>query len=462
MVRLFNVYIPARSLFLVLAEALLTTVCLLAAFALRLRSDFELALVYEQGLFKILVASSVLMICMYYYDLYDSQMLHRPMEVLTRLFQVLGTATVILALLYYLFPQVQLGRQSLMLWVAFSGPTLLGWRWLFQFLNKYQRLSQRTLILGTGSTGAAVMTEINARPELGLTLLGYVGNAPSETDAHETPFLGRLEQLSEVVEQRRVQRIVLAVEDRRGRLPVDALLELKKTGVIIQDAPELYEAVTGRVLLAALRPSWLLFSDGFCVSRPTLVYKRLASLIFGTAAALITAPLMVIVALAIWLDSGRPILFRQKRIGKGGKPFMILKFRSMRADADGDGAARPAAYNDSRVTRVGHFIRRLRLDELPQLFNIIRGDMYFVGPRPFAANEEIDFSKTIPFYSHRWTVRPGATGWAQVRRGYCATREDNLEKLAYDLYYVKNLSLGLDLLVLFETVKILLLGRGGR
>ncbi|HVB55747.1 MAG TPA: sugar transferase, partial [Candidatus Acidoferrales bacterium] len=219
---------------------------------------------------------------------------------------------------------------------------------------------------------------------------------------------------------------------------------------------------TGKVPIESLRLSWLLFSSGFHVSRPLLIYKRAFSFLISSICFLITAPIMALVAIAIRLDSPGPAIFKQERIGEGGKPFTVFKFRTMVDGADRDDNHRPAEKTDERFTRVGKFLRRTRLDELPQLFNILRGDMYFVGPRPFVPNQEQECLEKIPYYRQRWTVKPGATGWAQINRGYCTTIEDNTEKLAYDLFYIKNISVGLDLLIMFQTIKILLLSRGSR
>jgi lipopolysaccharide/colanic/teichoic acid biosynthesis glycosyltransferase len=224
----------------------------------------------------------------------------------------------------------------------------------------------------------------------------------------------------------------------------------------------MYETLTGMVPLESLKLSWLLFSRGFRASRPMLLYKRATSIIFSLVGLLLALPLMAVIAVAIRLDSKGPVLFRQERLGLRGTIFKLNKFRSMVKDADADGVYRPAQENDLRFTRVGRWLRRARLDELPQLWNILRGDIYFVGPRPFVPNQEREYAEKIPFYGQRWSVRPGATGWAQVNREYCVTLEDNAEKLAYDLFYIKNMSLGLDLLIAFRTIKILLLGRGGR
>jgi lipopolysaccharide/colanic/teichoic acid biosynthesis glycosyltransferase len=231
--------------------------------------------------------------------------------------------------------------------------------------------------------------------------------------------------------------------------------------VQIQDGPQYYENATGKIPLESLRLSWLLFSPGFHVGAGLRIYKRIFSLFLGALAIVLTAPLMLLTMIAIRLDSKGPALFKQKRVGENAHLFTVYKFRSMYDGSDKE-HQRPAEYDDARVTRVGRWLRRTRLDELPQLFNIVKGDMAFVGPRPFVPEQEEEYAAKIPFYRERWLVKPGATGWAQINRGYNATLDDNREKLAYDLFYIKNVSVGLDLFILFLTMKILLLGRGGR
>jgi exopolysaccharide biosynthesis polyprenyl glycosylphosphotransferase len=265
-----------------------------------------------------------------------------------------------------------------------------------------------------------------------------------------------------LVRCQRVARVIVAMAERRGKLPTAELLKLKARGVLIQDGADYFESITGKVPIEAMRLSWLLFSPGFHPSRVRLLYKRIFSLAFAFLVLVLASPLMAIIAFLIRLDSPGPVIYRQKRVGKDGKTFTLYKFRSMQDGADRGGKHAPAQEGDARITRVGNWLRRTRLDEVPQLYNILRGDMYFVGPRPFVPDQEENLAQQIPFYRQRWMVKPGATGWAQVHRGYCASLEDNAEKLAYDLFYVKNMSIGLDLLILFQTIKILILGRGGR
>lgn len=464
MIRFLNAYFPARTLFLGISEALLVALAFMVATIARLgTSDASLMLNYEQGFWKILVVSFAFIMVMYYFDLYDSIVLSNRREVVTRLVQVLGTVCILLAVLYYAIPSLQLGRGIFLIGLAFVTLVLFGWRRLFAVVNTLPQFSERALILGDGPLARPLIGEIESRPELGIRIAGQMRHFENGNGHHAgLTDPEQFDQLMRQVEVFRADRMIIAMGDRRGRLPVEALLRLKSKGLRIQDGAEAYEAMTGKVPIESLRLSWLLFSPGFHVSRPLKLYKRVFSFIISLVCLLLLWPLMLLVGLAIRLDSRGPAIFKQERIGENGKAFTLYKFRTMVDGADRDANLRPAEVIDERFTRVGRWLRRARIDELPQLFNILRGDMYFVGPRPFVPNQEQECVEKIPYYRQRWAVKPGATGWAQVNRDYCATIEDNTEKLAYDLFYIKNISIGLDLLILFKTVKILLLGRGSR
>ena len=462
MVRFFNVCYPVRTLILLCGEAAIIWFSFLAAALIRFGADSSLKLNYEGGLYKIALASVVCLLCLYYYDLYDSFIFSNPREVLTRIVQVLGAACLIMAILYYALPVVRLEAGLFIPGILLIGIFLAGWRKLFVLLNQSSRLASRVVVLGLGPLAEALVPEIENRPEWGVRLVGYLGRAHPAASSKGFQRLGGVEDLAAVVDGERVDEIVIAMGERRGALPVEALLRLKSQGVAIRDGAELYETLTGKVFLESLKLSWLLFSRGFGVSRMMLFYKRATSVIFSGVGLLLALPFMAVIAAAVRLDSKGPVLFRQERVGLRGAIFKLNKFRTMVENADADGIYRPAQENDDRITRVGRWLRRARLDELPQLWNVLQGDMYFVGPRPFVPNQEQECEEKIPFYSQRWSVRPGATGWAQVNREYCATLEDNAEKLAYDLFYIKNMSVGLDLLIMLRTIKILLLGWGGR
>jgi sugar transferase (PEP-CTERM system associated) len=273
---------------------------------------------------------------------------------------------------------------------------------------------------------------------------------------------GGVEDLPGYVKSNRINRVIVAMGDRKGKLPIEQLLAVKSRGVLIQDATEVYEAITGKVPLESLRLGWLLFSPSFSDFRLVLVYKRFASILVATAGLLLSLPLLPFVALAIKLSSRGPILYRQKRVGRDGASFNCYKFRTMRADAEADTGATWAADDDPRITAIGRFLRISRLDEIPQLWNVLKGEMSFVGPRPERPEFVQWLSREIPHYHVRHTIRPGITGWAQVRYRYGNSIEDAKEKLRYDLFYVKNISPGFDLLIVFYTIKIILLGRGAK
>ncbi len=463
MIKLFSAYIPARTLLLATTDALVIAAALVATLALGISAMPSLRLGDEPAFLKISVACLVCMLCMYYYDLYASQVLSNLREGLGRLIQVLGTTCWILALLYYLYPSIQLNWEILVLGFAVIVPSLTAGRRIFLALNGIGPLTERALLLGRGPFGASLAEELQGRPELGMRVMGYLDALPDSSQDGNLGGRGDgIEPALAVIENERVTSVIITMEERRGRLPLDFLLQLKSAGIKVEDGADLYEKVTGKVALNSLCLGRLVFSRGFKLSRTVQCSKRIFSIVLSFTGLVLALPLMGLIALAIRWDSPGDAIFRQKRIGKGGRPFVLYKFRSMEINADADGVPRPAQENDHRLTRVGRWLRKTRLDELPQLYNILRGDMSFVGPRPFVPEQELVLAAQIPFYRHRWAVLPGATGWAQVHRGYCSTLEDNEEKLAYDLFYVRNVSLGLDFLILFLTFKILILGRGGR
>jgi sugar transferase (PEP-CTERM system associated) len=459
MIRLFNAYFPTRTLLLTVTETVLVFLGFVLAVLLWAGTtlDANIYLMYENGIGRIGLVAAVFLVLMYYFDLYSSAILTNRREVLSRLVAVLGSTFVALAALYTIFPEIRLGGTVFWFGVIFMAVSVPLWRSFFFVLNRSARFAERAIIYGDGPLAEPLIEEICQRTELGIRVAGFVGGP---CPVAGIPSFDNVD-LTELVKREGVRKIVVTMGDRRGRLRVEELLKLKASGVQIQDGPEYYETVTGKIPLESLRLSWLLFSPGFHVAAGLRIYKRLFSLLLGGIAIALTAPLMVIVAIAIRLDSKGPVIFRQKRVGEHGELFTVYKFRSMYEGAD-KMQLLPAEHADARVTRVGWWLRRSRLDELPQLFNIIKGDMAFVGPRPFVPEQEEECVAQIPFYRERWLVKPGATGWAQINRGYNATLEDNKEKLAYDLFYIKNVSMGLDLYILFATLKILLLGKGGR
>jgi sugar transferase (PEP-CTERM system associated) len=462
MIRLLNAYFPRRTFFLGVSETLLIALAFIGATMARLgATDASVMLSYEQGFLKVVVVSLAFVTCMYYFDLYDSSILSNRREVLTRLVQALGTTCLGLAGLYYVYPSLELGRGIFLIGTMLVAVLLFLWRRLFLVINSAPVLADRVLILGNGSLAGPLSLEIDHRPELALRVVGHM-REPIEGGDEARVVAEEEEALPRYVQTNRVNRIMVAMGDRNGKLPVRQLLALKSRGVLIQDATEVYEAITGKVPLESLRLGWLLFSPSFSDFRFVLIYKRLAAILVSALGLLLSLPLIPLVALAIKLSSRGPILYRQKRVGREGVVFNCYKFRTMRADAEADTGATWAADNDPRITKVGAFLRSSRLDEIPQLWNVMKGDMSLVGPRPERPEFVGLLNQEIVHYNVRHIVRPGITGWAQVRYRYGSSVEDAREKLCYDLFYVKNISPGFDLLILFYTIKIILLGRGAK
>jgi sugar transferase (PEP-CTERM system associated) len=294
---------------------------------------------------------------------------------------------------------------------------------------------------------------------------GFVSGTPCGTDGEKIfgfPILGSASEMETIAKQHAISRIIVALDDHRGVLPTRELVTLKVQGLRVDDASSALSALTGRIALRSVKPSWFIFSEGFERSRWNDLVKRVLDLVAGVVGLAVSLPIMILIALAVRLDSKGPVIYRQIRVGRMGKCFDVLKFRSMIVDAEKENGAQWASDNDVRTTRVGRFLRKYRLDELPQFINVIRGDMSFVGPRPERPCFVEDLRKSILYYDERHSVRPGLTGWAQVQYTYGASTEDAFRKLEYDLFYLKNMSLTFDLAIIFQTIRIVLAGQGGR
>jgi sugar transferase (PEP-CTERM system associated) len=325
---------------------------------------------------------------------------------------------------------------------------------------------QNIAILGTQEMAMNVARELTARDDLNVSLVGFIEARPGDSGPAKTLFghrvIGAAEELERLAPEHRIARIIVAMEDRRGRMPVRELVRLRVQGVRVEDAHTTMSSLTGRVWLESIHPSWFVFSEGFRRSPLNLAVKRALDLSFGIFGLILSLPIMVVVALAVKLDSKGPAIFRQERVGLGGRTFQVLKFRSMRVDAEQTSGAQWATKDDPRATRFGRFIRKFRLDELPQFLNVIRGEMSFVGPRPERPVFVDQLRKDISYYDERHSVRPGVTGWAQVQYQYGATVEDAYRKLEYDLFYLKNMSIFFDCVIVLKTIRIVLTGNGGR
>ncbi len=369
------------------------------------------------------------------------------------------------AIVFYVFPQAYVGRSVIGIALIISFPVITLVRGLFARVLDIDELKRRVLVLGSGRRAAKIVHGMRRRVDRrGFKVVGFLALPGEVAAVPEDELVKHPGSLAEIAERMQVNEIVIAPEDRRGKMPMHDLLLCKQRGISITSLITFFEREQGKVKLSLIDPSWLIFSSGFDASPMRKISKRLFDCTTTLLILALTWPMIVLTALAIWIesDTGAPILYRQERVGEDGRTFKLIKFRSMRTDAEQDGVARWASQHDDRVTRVGRFIRKVRLDELPQLWNVVRGDMSLIGPRPERPEFVVELEKKIKYYELRHCVKPGLAGWAQLNYPYGAGEKDAAEKLKYDLFYVKNHTLTLDLVILIQTVEVVLFRRGAR
>ena len=457
MIRLFNVYYPVRTLVLLAVETTVIFLSFLLGVLLAFPEDRYIVLNYQYGYVKVLVATLVVLICSHGFDLYDSAQFDAKGEMYFRLFLVPGLFALFLAVVGYFFPYVLPGNNASLIALVLLTLGLVGWRAAYGWLVQQHFMQEKVYILGTGERAQRLVFGLRQRKELGIDVIGWSGNVEGALTRESVAA-----HLMEIAASHHVHRVIVAMPDRRGTFPVQELLQLRLNGARIEEATSWLEKISGRIEVEQLYPSWLIFADGFRFSTSFNLMRRALSTLMAFTLLIVVLPLLPFVILAIKLDSRGPVLYRQKRVGRAGHNFYCYKFRTMRQDAEADTGPTWADDDDPRITRVGKFLRASRIDEIPQLWCVFKGDMAFVGPRPERPEFVEWLSKEIPYYGVRHAVRPGITGWAQVRYKYGNTVEDAKEKLQYDLFYIKNASLGLDILIMFQTIKIVLLGRGAQ
>ena len=385
-------------------------------------------------------------------------------EVFVRLLVGFALGSVALAAIYYAFPLIKLYRSESLMAVIFSLLALLATRYFFVHRVDENIFRCRILVFGAGDRASAISDLRRKADRRGFKIVGSVP-APGDSQVSDrNGLLIRNKPLSRLAKELGADEIVIAMDERRGNLPIQELLDCKLKGVCVIGLMEFLERESGKIRIDLVKPGWLIFSPGFRTSPIRRFNKRLLDLILGTITLLLTWPIMLAIAVATKIEDGirAPILYRQKRVGAHGELFDVIKFRSMIENAEADGGAQWAEQNDPRITKVGAFLRKYRLDELPQVINVLRGQMSLVGPRPERPEFVKGLSESIPYYSERHTLKPGVTGWAQLRYSYGASEEDSAEKLQFDLYYVKNQNLFLDLVIILQTVEIVLWGKGAR
>jgi sugar transferase (PEP-CTERM system associated) len=463
-IRLFKVHYPLRALVLLAGEALIVWLSFLVATIWRNPDTWLLGNVdggYLQVLAalgpKILVVTAVVLLLSHLFDLYDSTSRGAKGEHAFRLLLILGFVALALAALGSRFPSLLPGNGSAFWGLIILTFTLFCWRAAYSWMVQQPFLRERVYVLGTGERAERLVTGLRSRSALGIEVVGWTGDVDGELTRDTVAM-----HLLSLARGRGVHRVIVAMPDRRGTLPVEELLDLRLSGTKVEEATSWLERISGKIEVEQLYPSWLIFAEGFRLSGTFRLVRRVLNFSVALVGLVISLPLLPFIVLAVKLDSSGPVLYRQQRVGRRGVIFHCYKFRTMRQDAEADTGATWAADDDPRITRVGRFLRTSRLDEIPQLWCVLKGDMHFVGPRPERPEFVEWLSKEIPYYGVRHVVRPGITGWAQVEYKYGSTLEDAREKLQYDLFYIKNASLGLDLLIMFQTIKIVLLGRGAQ
>jgi sugar transferase (PEP-CTERM system associated) len=457
MIRILNVYYPVRTLVLLLCEALLVVGSFLLATVYIVGPDTYIALIYENGLLKIAGIAVLTLLLSYYFDLYEPQRISGRWEIYFRLLLLLSVLSFTLAGLVYFFPEIDIGPNVFVFGTTILAIAYVIWRWVYEWIVGLPLLRERVYVLGGGELARKVIEMLRTRRDAGMEVV--------EGEGKEEPS-GQLERFTADLRafckpKLHIERVIVAMEDRRNSMPVRELLDLRLRGVVIEDASIVMEKLLGKLPLDGLNPSSLIFTHGFNVKASQQILRRIVSITVSFVLLAICLPFIPFIILAVRLSSPGPIFYRQTRVGLRGRPFFVIKFRTMRQDAEEQGAVW-AAKNDPRITSLGRFMRMTRLDEIPQLWNVLRGEMGFVGPRPERPEFVKWLASEIPFYELRHMIRPGITGWAQVRYRYGASLEETRQKLEYDLYYVKHLSLGLDLLIMFETIKTIILRRGAQ
>ncbi|NOX32319.1 MAG: TIGR03013 family PEP-CTERM/XrtA system glycosyltransferase [Deltaproteobacteria bacterium] len=464
MLRLLKQYFPIRNIIFYIFEGFIIFGSVLLSTVLLTFSDsymFDVLLVL-----RILLMTFICQICLYYNDLYDFDISSTLAETTIRLLQALGVTSIALAFIYFLFPLAIIDRKIFILSILFLMVFIIGWRLIYiQILNK-GIFNEHIIILGSSSLAVDIFKEIDNTIDCGYTVSVMIPDSENEGYQVELPdkimVHKNKKNLCRIAREMDIHKVVVALKERRGAFPTDELIRCRTAGIEVIEGSSFYEMLTGKVLVTKINPSWLIFSDGFRKSWMKTALKRIEDIILSAIMLILLSPVLVIVSILVKLDSRGPVFFSQDRVGLDKKEYMMHKFRSMVRDAEKLTGPVWAQDNDTRITRVGKVIRKFRIDELPQLWEVLIGKMSLVGPRPERKHFTDELEKQIPFYSQRFNVKPGLTGWAQVSYDYGATIDDAIEKLNYELFYIKNMSLAMDIIIILRTVKTVLFGRGAR
>lgn len=463
MIRIFHIHVPLS----LLALGLFDAACLYAVISIAV--DFSqdgwevshLFPMYDDLPHKVTFPPAV-MTGLFMVGVYNREQLSDIRGLAIRIVVGLGLSFVILTVIFYAVPAGRIWMSALIPAMVASGLGLLASRQAFRSIASFQALRTRVLVLGDGPQARRIEQIERSSPSPRFSCLGFVPIGPMCVPCVERRRIIPVDDVRRACAELRVDEMIVALEERRNTLPIETLLDCRLRGVRVTLLPSFIEREIGQVDIDCVHPSWLVFSDGSSKRMLERALKRGFDIVFSVLFLIFTPPAMLAIAAAIWLEDGRPIFYRQERVCRYGRTFSILKFRSMRRDAESDGIVRWATQRDPRVTRVGAFIRKIRLDEIPQAWNVLKGDMSFVGPRPERPSLVTAIAKEIPFYDYRHLVKPGITGWAQINCGYGGSIDGAREKLKYDLYYVKNCSFFLDLVILLQTARVIFWREGAR
>ncbi len=453
-------YYPSRNIFFFLGEGFLIFLAINGVYFFFKGPDLYTAALDLYAL-RAFSVTLIFQTSLYFFDLYDLSAENSVAEDFVRITQAFGVGCVALGIVYFIIPVIMISTRIFWVgYVAICG-SIFFWRFLYKYVLDRKMFSQPIVLIGVGSLAAKIADEITKKRDSGYKIVSLIGKRADHTLPDNVPLSSDIDGLPELCRKNKVEKIVVALGDRRGKTPIRSLLRCKLAGLTIVEGITFYEGLTGKVLVEKVNPSWLIYSSGFKVYRWSIFIKRLVDLIVSFCGLLFSLPVTLLSAAIIKIESPGPVFYTQERVGEKGQVFNVIKFRSMRSDAEKDGPVW-AMKNDTRVTRFGGFIRKVRIDEIPQMWNVLKGEMSFVGPRPERPVFVEQLTSSIPYYSLRHTVKPGITGWAQVCYPYGASEEDALRKLEYDLYYIKNLSIFMDFWIIFQTIKTVLFQKGSR
>lgn len=465
MLKIFNKYYSIRNLFFFLGESGLIFLVFWSTYSIFYHGNSLIETSYKSQIWlRIIISTIIIQASLYYNDLYEFKYERNILYLSLYTLQAVSIACIVLVVLYYLSPQISLELKVIFFGVFPLLVLLVSWRIAYQYISKHRWFNEKVFLIGDGRLASLIYENIHGNLDSGYNIAAIFSN-PGSTDFVKNLAIKKhrsYHSLCEEAEKIGVKKIIFAVEEKRGHFPIDPLLNCKMKGIKIYDGLSFYELLSGKILATQTPPSWLIFSEGFRRHKIILMSKRCIDVFFAIFGFVASAPLIFFISIAIRMTSQGPIFLKQVRVGEQEKTFLIFKFRTMREDAETSTGAVWAFDNDPRITKVGSLLRKLRLDELPQFWNVIKGDMSFVGPRPERPEFVEQLKNELPYYGQRHSVKPGITGWAQINYGYGASVEDALHKLEYDLFYIKNLSFMFDFFIVLKTIKAILKGEGVR